>query len=190
MGKVKDKIIHDAEKESERIINEAKKERDKNISNANEKKERILKESVIKKEKIIENEREKRKIFEEVEESKEIISKKNELLQSVFNNIKKKMLSWDETRYVDFIIKNLISSISNEKDELIIGKMHSKKLRKAIEKFSKSKGLKFTLLPEDGNFEFGFIVNRKKIQNRFTLDDIIEEIKEDKETKIVEELFG
>ncbi len=68
--------------------------------------------------------------------------------------------------------------------------MHSKKLRKSIEKFAKEKGLKFVLSQKDGNFDFGLIVNRRRIQDRFTIDDIIEEIRDRKETEIVEELFG
>lgn len=190
MSKVKDKILHDAEKEYERIINDAKKQVEKIISDANQKKDQMINEALVQKEKIIKNEAERKKIFEEVEENKRILIKKKEILDEVFNNIKKRMLGWNETKYIDFIIKNLSSFISSEKDELIIGKIHSKKLRKAIEKYSKNKGLKFTLSNEDGDFEFGFIVNRKKIQSRFTLDDIIEEIKENKGAMIVEEIFG
>jgi vacuolar-type H+-ATPase subunit E/Vma4 len=138
----------------------------------------------------VKEEKERKKIFEEIEENRLILMKKKEILDAVFENIRKNMLSWSEKKYIDFIMKNITSCINNEKDEIAIGKMHSKSLRKALEKYSKNKGLKFNLLEKDGDFEFGFIVNQKRIQKRFTIDDIIEEIRENKETMIVEEIFG
>lgn len=190
MGKVSDKILHDAEKEVERTLLEAKKKAEKIISDANKRKENILKDALIRKEKIINEEKDKKKIFEELNNNKEILRKKNEIIEEVLKKIKEKMLSFDEARYIDFIIKNLLSSISNDKDEIILGKMHSKKLRKAIDKIAKNKGLKFTVLQDDGNFDFGFVLNRKRIQIRFTIEDIIEELKENRGANIVEEIFG
>ncbi len=190
MGKVKDKILKEAEENKKKIereatakIKEIKKEANKKAREVEKKGEiRAGEEEKIEKERILSRVR--------MNLSNKRLDKKNKIMEDLKSKVSEEMkkLKWDEYKE---LVKKLILSASEDGDEEIIpGVLHNDKVEKLIEELNKQKKYDFKISNKKGNFEVGIILSKGKRKVDATLPVLLEEIFEEMQEEIVGSLFG
>jgi vacuolar-type H+-ATPase subunit E/Vma4 len=189
MGKVKDKILKDAEK--------GKKSIEKETADRIEK----IREEARKEASIIEDKGKEQAKKEEKLETQRILSrvrmnlsnKKLEKKNSIMYELKEKVagemknLKWEEYKPV---VRQLILSASEDGDEEITtGTLHSEKVKELIEELNRDNKNNFKISPEKPDFEIGVVLSKGKRRVIATLPVLLEEIFDQMQEEIVGILF-
>jgi V/A-type H+-transporting ATPase subunit E len=190
MGKVKDKILKEAENRKKEIEKEAstkiKKltdEAKKKASDIEEKgKERAKEAEKTEKERILSGFR--------MELSNRKLNKKNEIMEELKSKVSEEMkkMKWDDYKE---LVKGLILSASKDGDEEIIpGTLYNDEVKKLIRELNEHERHEFKISSEKGNFEIGVVLSKGKRRVIATLPVLLEEAFENIQEKIVDNLFG
>ncbi len=190
MGKVKDKILKEAEiskkkieKETSAKIKEIKDEVQKEADTIEKKGEiRAGEEEKAEKERILSRVR--------MELSSRKLYKKNKIMEDLKNKVSEEMekLKWDDCKE---LIKELILQASEDGDEEVIpGTLHSDKVRDLIGELNNNEKYDFKISKEKGDFEVGIILSKGKRRVNATLPVLLEEAFEEMQEEIVGTLFG
>ena len=189
MGKVKDKILKEAEEkkkkieketasEIQRIIEEAKKE----ASNIEKKgKETAEKEERTEMERILSRIR--------MDLSNRRLAEKNIIMEDLKAKVAEEMknLKWDEYKG---LVRELILSASEDGDEEVTpGALHSDKVKELIGELNKEKKHDFKISKENGDFEVGIVLSKGKRRVNATLFVLLEETFNEMQEEIVGTLF-
>ncbi len=189
MGKVKDKILKDAEKGKKSIEKETAAKIEK-IREAAKKEAGIIedkgKEQAKKEEKL-----EMQRILSRVR--MDLSNKKLEKKNSIMHELKEKVagemrnLKWEEYKPV---VRQLILSASEDGDEEITtGTLHSEKVKELIEELNRDNKHNFKISPEKPDFEIGVVLSKGKRRVIATLPVLLEEIFDQMQEEIVGILF-
>lgn len=162
-----DKILEEAEKETQVILREGKKEADAIIKAAEDK---ALKEKESFRKRA---EAEARKVHAkevsgaEMEAKKAVLAEKQNILAEVIEEAKKRLENLPDAEYIKVISGMLDRLDTNEGKEIIVSAKDRERLQSAIEE----KGL--TLSGETREIDGGFIVRNGDIEYNYTFDSII-----------------
>jgi vacuolar-type H+-ATPase subunit E/Vma4 len=190
MGKVKDKILKEAEETKKKIekktsakIEQIKDEAKKEAGIIEKKgKEKAKEEEKNEKERILSRIR--------MELSNRKLDKKNEIMEELKKNVSEEMkkLKWNDYK---ILVKELIISASKDGDEEVIsGTLHEDKVKKLIEELNKNEKYDFKISNKKGDFEVGVVLSKGKRRVTATLPVLLEEAFEEKQEEIVGTLFG
>ena len=112
-----------------------------------------------------------------------VLKIKHELLDTIFLWTTNKILSLPDNKYLDILVK-LLSSINEKTWELISGKWESNILKEAVSLAKKS----FTV-SKQWDFKGWFILITPTSDYDYSLDNILNDIRKDKELEISSRLF-
>lgn len=180
--KIKDKIISDANEEAKKIMAQAKKESDIIINSANEKAQKELASYRKQAEDDADKAAAKEISGAEMAAKKQILAKKQQLLEEVIEQARQKLLNLSDKEYKD-VIFNMISN-AEEGNEIIFSKKDKERLSSFLEK----KGINVS--DETRNISGGFIVKKGDIEYNYSFESIIAVEKEYIEQIAAEILFN
>ena len=179
----------------ERIISEANDEAAKIISDAKDEAKRI--EEEIKKEaedyfnkqlkaldKKYKNKKERAILNKRLDNRKEILKVRQKWMDEAFNKAFKSLVDQSFGSYKSLILK-MIEKVSSKKDEeILFGKKGSdSELKKLVEELNKKLNAKFSLAKDRGDFEWGFILRKGKIETNVTIDSLFRYKRDELEQK-------
>ncbi len=189
MGKVKDKILKEAEGSKKRIEKEAAakieriKEAARNEASGIEKKgkERALDEEKIEMERILSKIR--------MDLSNRKLDKKNKIIEELKRKVAEeiKNLKWEE--YRSLVRRLILSALEDGDEEIIPGVLHNDKVKELIEELNREEKHNLKISEEKGNFEAGVVLSKGKRKVNAALSVLLEEAFDEMQEEIVETLF-
>ena len=175
-----EKIIKDAMAVSNDNISKAQKEADEIIAAANktaqEYSDAQLPKGDIQAEEIIT----RRAMVANLDCKRIMLSKKTEIVDSVFNSVADYMRKKDKKTYLA-LITNMIKKSASDNDVVT---------QKEIDAISKEAKKKLTLSKTFGDFDGGVMLCGEKFDKNLTFELEFEQIKEESEEKLAKILFG
>jgi vacuolar-type H+-ATPase subunit E/Vma4 len=190
MGKVKDKILKEAEKSKKKIQKETSAKIKEIMDKAKEEAGNIEKKGQIRAGE--EEKTEKERILSRIrmELSNRKLDKKNEIMEKLKSKVREEMKSLVWNDYKE-LVKELILSASEDGDEEIIpGTLHNDKVKDLIKELNNDKKYDFKISGNKGNFEVGIILSKGKRRVNATLSVLLEEAFLEMQEEIVGTLFG
>lgn len=182
--KMIDRIIDDANKEAQEILDKAKSEADIKIKSANEKAEKEMASYT----KLAQAEAEKAAAKEisgaYMEAKKQILSKKQQLLEDVILEAKNKLLNFKDSEYEKTILNMLEKANCDNDSEIVLSKKDNTILKDALAK----KGIKVS--KETRDITGGFVVKKGDIEYNYSFEAIIAVEHEEIEQIAAEILFS
>jgi V/A-type H+-transporting ATPase subunit E len=164
-----DKITKDSKAKSDGIINSRVKE-------ANDQKSKILEransEAALMKERVISN--------AELRVRDEKLKAKQEVINKVFKESKKRLLKIDEEKYIQFLQSN-IKDLSLKGNEVLVVPENMKERVKSLKLPVK--------VSEDETLDSGFILKDNDTILNFSFDSLVDYLREELETEIARDLF-
>ena len=167
------RIISEAEEEANRIDEELKKEADKYYDNQ-------LK--LI--DKKYRNEKERAILNKRLENRKEVLQVRQKWMDEAFNRAYRSLVEQPFENYKNLIL-TMIDKVSSTKDEeILFGKKGSDaELKSIVDEANKKLNAKFSLSKDRGNFEWGFILKKGKIETNVTIDSLFRYKRDELEQK-------
>ena len=139
-------------------------------------------------------EEEKRLIVnEQLEERKALLAKKREILEDIYKEARRTILSMPKQEYLDLISFLIAKKAVSGNEEIIVSKSQKDYFDSAfIERINKDwgEGAGFTVSSEAGNFEWGVVLREGKRSVDLTLDVLFDQIIEDLEPRLADVLFS
>jgi len=189
MGKVKDRILKEAESGKKIIEKKALaeiekiKEAARNEASSIEKKgkERALDEEKLEMKRILSRIR--------MDLSNKKLDKKNKIMEGLKGKVAEeiKNLKWEEYR---LLVRRIILSASEDGDEEIIpGVLHNDKVKELIDELNREEKHNFKISEEKGDFEAGVVLSKGKRKVNAALSVLLEEIFNEMQEEIVGALF-
>ncbi len=185
-----EKIIKDAMAVSNDNISKAQKEADEIIAAANktaqEYSDAQLPKGDIQAEEIIT----RRAMVANLDCKRIMLSKKTEIVDSVFNSVADYMRKKDKKTYLA-LITNMIKKSASDNDVVVICEKDKDIItQKEIDAISKEAKKKLTLSKTFGDFDGGVMLCGEKFDKNLTFELEFEQIKEESEEKLAKILFG
>ena len=185
-----EKIIKDAVDVSNDNISKAQKEADEILAAANktakEYADAQLPKGDVQAEEIIT----RRAMVANLDCKRITLSKKTEIVDSVFNSVADYMRKKDKKTYLDLITKMIKKSASDGDVVVICEKDKDIITQKEIDAISKDAKKKLTLSKTFGDFDGGVMLCGEKFDKNLTFELEFEQIKEESEEKLAKILFG
>ncbi len=185
-----EKIIKDAVDVSNDNISKAQKEADEILAAANktakEYADAQLPKGDVQAEEIIT----RRAMVANLDCKRITLSKKTEIVDSVFNSVADYMRKKDKKTYLALITK-MIKKSASDGDIVVISKKDKDIItQKEIDAISKDSKKKLTLSKTFGDFDGGVMLCGEKFDKNLTFELEFEQIKEESEEKLAKILFG
>ncbi len=185
-----EKIIKDAVDVSNDNISKAQKEADEILAAANktakEYADAQLPKGDVQAEEIIT----RRAMVANLDCKRITLSKKTEIVDSVFNSVADYMRKKDKKTYLALITKMIKKSASDGDVVVICEKDKDIITQKEIDAISKDAKKKLTLSKTFGDFDGGVMLCGEKFDKNLTFELEFEQIKEESEEKLAKILFG
>ena len=185
-----EKILKDALAVSEENVSKAQKEADEIIAAANKTADDYASEQLPKGDIQAKEIISRRAMVANLDCKKIILSKKTEIVESVFAKVADAMRKKDKKAYLA-LIKNMIKASADDKDEVVICEKDKEIItQKEIDAISKEIGKKLTLSKKYGDFLGGVMLCGEKFDKNLTFELEFEQIKDEQEEKLAKILFG
>lgn len=190
MGKVKDKILKEAENSKKKIEKETSAKIKEIMDKAKEEAVNIEKKGEIRAG--VEEKAEIERILSRIrmELSNRKLDKKNKIMEELKSKVREgvKSLSWNDYKE---LVKELILSASEDGDEEIIpGTLHADKVEELIKELNNNDKYDFKISRGKVDFEIGIILSKGKRRVNATLPVLLEEAFLEMQEEIVGTLFG
>ncbi len=189
MGKVKDKILKEAQSSKEQIEKEASSKVKKIIEDTVREASDIEKKGKHRAEEEGKTEMERILSMVRMELSNMKLDRKNKIIGQLKEKVTADMksLKWEEYKE---LIKRLILSASTKGDEEIIpGALHGDKIRELIDELNREDKHNFKISDEKGDFEVGVVLSKASRRVNARLSVLLEETFDEKQEEIVRILF-
>ncbi len=114
----------------------------------------------------------------ELEAGKVMLKARQECAAAVYDGVKTKLKSAPDKEYLDLYAK-LVASVCEDGDEVIVAKSDAKRMTAAwVKKVGTSAKKKLTLSKTQGDFDGGVILRNAKYDRDFSVDEVVNELKE------------
>lgn len=118
-----------------------------------------------------------------------LLSAKRDAMNNVKKEAKKKLLSFDDEKLLEFFIKEIKNSDLSGAFTLIPAKSFRSFSTANAQKIEKAADIKITVAENDADIEAGFVLSNDIYDVDFSIDAIIEEVFEKNEKAIYDTLF-
>ena len=124
----------------------------------------------------------------ELEAGKVLLRAKRDCVSAVYDEVKKKILALPDAKYLA-LLQKLIVKYGENGDEIVACKRDEKRVTAAwVKKVATASKKKLTLSKTRGEFDGGVILRNGKYDRDLTVDELIEGLKEDTESTVVQKL--
>ena len=185
-----EKIIKDAVDVSNDNISKAQKEADEILAAANKTAKEYADAQLPKGDAQAEEIITRRAMVANLDCKRITLSKKTEIVDSVFNSVADYMRKKDKKTYLALITKMIKKSASDGDVVVICEKDKDIITQKEIDAISKDAKKKLTLSKTFGDFDGGVMLCGEKFDKNLTFELEFEQIKEESEEKLAKILFG
>ena len=188
-----EKIRGDGEKKAAEIISAAEKKAAEIISAAEKKKGALKKELIAREVAKIKQDIEGKKALLQIEARKGLLTKKQEILETVYQKAVAEIISLPAPLYQEFIEKRLISLLEEGEYEITVATNDKEKITSNfignINEKLKKKGLSLKLVSFSSSIKNGFILKQGKIEINASLEELIKAERSNLDIKLSKMLF-
>lgn len=179
-----DKIITDAKAEAQDIITKAKEEARVIQAEGEREAERYFGERRARIDELYRREMERAILNKKLESRKNILLNRQEWMEKAFSLANKRLVAQPLPEYGE-TITGLIAKVSKTKDEeVVFGKKGDDGfLKKIVGNLNKKTKGNFTLSRDRGDFIWGFILKKGKVETNMTIDSLFKYKRADLEQK-------
>ena len=179
----------------ERIINEAKEEADRIISDAKAEAKNIEEDLKKEADSYFENQKkqldykyksnkERTILNKRLENRKELLQVRQKWMDEAFNGAYKALINQSFEDYQKLVIKLIKDTSSSKDEEIIFSKKGSDaELKKLANDINKKANGKYSLAKKRGNYQWGFILRKGKIETNVTIDSLFRYKRDELEQK-------
>lgn len=189
--KITAKILNDAKEQAEDTLTDAKLQGESILEEASKKAEEIKGSSYLRGEEEKEKLISRRKSVADIDGRKLALEEKQRLIGICFEKAIEKIITMDEATYMNFLVENIKKTkvlkgqiVLNSKDRESIGDKLVKATKEAI------KGSEFTLSEETRKIKGGFLLKEGLVYINGTVENIVEEAKDDLLPDVADKLFN
>lgn len=195
IDRIKERIIEEAEIKKQEILNKAQKEAEEILSDSRQKAVEIKQQVLEKAKKAAEEEKRKIISMAELEERKRFLEAKQQIIDEVFDEAKKRLENMNPQAYRKLLKKMILKSSINgdeqliiaDKDKAVINADFLQEVNSELVKLGKKGSLK--LSSETQTMMGGFILQSKDLEINSTFDSLIKVQREELESQIAKILF-
>ena len=167
------KIIADAKNEADRIENELRKEADDYFNNQ----VKLL-------DKKYNNKKERTILNKRLENRKEILKVRQKWMDEAFNRAYKSLIEQPFENYQKLVTKMIEEASSTKDEEILFGRKGSNsEIKTLVNELNKKLNSNFSLSKDRGDFEWGFILRKGKIETNVTIDSLFRYKRDELEQK-------
>lgn len=189
--KIRAKILSDAVTEAEKILQEAKIRAEEILKQATNRAGEIEKETGIIANDAKRKELERRLSEARMQNRKILLQEKRKIIDSVFDEAKKRLLSLKKSEYISFIAKIIKKEVKGDNLVFILAKRDVNRFGKGVFKEILEKlHFKETIPFEKGDFDGGCILKKDTYEFNATIDTILGRIKDRLESELSKTLFA
>lgn len=188
--KIRAKILSDAKTEAEKILQEAKIRAEEILKQSTNRAGEIEKETGVIAKDTKRKELERRLSEARMQNRKILLQEKRKIIDSVFDETKKRLLSLKKADYINFITRMIKDEVGGDKFTLILAESDIKKFGEGIYKeILKKIGSKENVKFEKGNFSGGCILIMETYEFNAIIETLLDKIKEKLESELAKTLF-
>ncbi|MBD3178126.1 MAG: hypothetical protein GF417_00220 [Candidatus Latescibacteria bacterium] len=131
-------------------------------------------------------------VSEQLELRKKLLGEKRRILEDFYNTARDEIRSMSGDRYAGFIRKLILERAVTGNEEIVIPPAHRKIFSdKFVDSLNREYGNgSFTVSPDEGDFEWGFILREKDRLVDMSLESFFGELVEDIEPEVARILFS
>ena len=189
--KIRAKILSDAKTEADKILQEAKFRAEEILKQATNRAGEIEKETGVIAKDAKRKELERRLSEARMQNRKKLLQEKRRIIDSVFDEAKKRLLSLKKSEYISFIAKITKKEVKGDNLVFILAKRDVNRFSKGVFKEILEKlHFKETIRFEKDDFDGGCILKKDTYEFNATIDTILGRIKERLESELSKTLFA
>ncbi|MFH0926871.1 MAG: V-type ATP synthase subunit E [bacterium] len=191
LEKIQQVIIEEAQQEVEKIVKEAegkvRQVREAAKKEAEENYQRNLKELKL----AITNKEERYITESQVETGKAVLQLKNQLIDEVFEKVKHSLLRLNDKDYLEFINRYLVLNLTPDINTVIIDERDKKRITKLwLDNCTRNINSEIRInIVTSPDIEGGFILKGEKVEIECTLNQLIQDKKEELKPRVSKVLF-
>ncbi len=190
-SKIKEKILRDAKDDAENILKQAQEKAAAIAQRSKKEVEDIKTETRTLARETKQKEIDRRLSAARMKSRKDILQEKRNIIDAVFDEVKKRLQELEKGSYIQFIAKLIKEEVMSGKPTLVLSEADLKKHGEHVaQDIMKAIGVKDMIPVERGRFDGGCIIKHKDYEFNATLDTIISRIKEQKESELQKILFS
>lgn len=179
-----DHIIAEAESEAKRIIDDAQNEAETIKEKAKSEADEYFEKQMHLIDEKYRREKERMTLNKRLDQRKNMLQARQKWMDEAFSNGYKILIDQSLPDYKKLLI-SLIEKVSQSNDEKVIfGKKGTKILiDEVIKEISGKKGMNFSLSDERGDFQWGFVLRKGKVEINMSIDSLFKYKRTDLEQK-------
>ncbi|NLY89815.1 MAG: hypothetical protein GX085_09410 [Firmicutes bacterium] len=190
-----DSILEDARKEAEQIRKKGRAEAEKLRSEYKEKAEHLREEIMSRRQRQAAEEKNRRKIQAQMDAGRELLAAKNQLVEEVFQALKKRLAGMKDEDYRQLLRKLILQAVETGEEKLFfsvpdcrwLGEAFLAELNQELERQGRKGALTYGEAAAD--LSGGFILQQGKIIQNFSLENLVEMKRDDLLPEIGRRLF-
>ncbi len=194
--KITERILQDANNKAEQILRDARANGEKVLSEAEEQAEKAKSKILGEAESKAADERKRILALTRLEARNSVLAEKQKLVEAVFEEATKRLISLPDADYQAFIRNMLLEKVATGSEEVIIDPADEKRItgkflaevNEMLQKQGKQGNLR--LASETRNLQGGFVLRSGGIEVNSSLDALVGSIKEEMSMKVLQTLLG
>lgn len=191
-----DSILEDARKEAAQIREKGRAEAEKLRAEYKAKAERLREEMISRGQKQAAEEKNRRKIQARMEAGRELLAAKNQLVEEVFRAVKKRLAGMKDEDYRQLLRQLILQAVETGDEKLFfsipdrrwLGEAFLTELNRELEEQGRKGALAYGEPVAD--LSGGFILQRGKVVQNFSLENLVEMKKDELLPEIGRRLFA
>ncbi len=189
-NKIQNKILEDAKAEAKRILDGASQKADEMHRQSENEVHHIREETASLAEEAKTREMKRRLSEARMQSRRVLLREKRNIINAVFDEAKKKLLSLKKPDYIHFISNTIKEEIKGDSVTIVLAENDIKRFGDSVVKeIMKSIGFKGDTRTEQGTFDGGCIIKKDTYEFNATINTIFSKIKETLESKLQKLLF-
>jgi V/A-type H+-transporting ATPase subunit E len=193
-----DSILEDARKEAAEIRKKGRAEAEELRAEYMEKAERLREEIMNRGEKQAADEKNRRKIQAKMDAGRELLAAKNQLVEEVFQTVKKRLARMKDEDYRQLLRHLILQAVETGDEKLFfsipdrrwLGEAFLADLNQELEKRGRKGALTYGEGEAAADLSGGFILQRGKVVQNFSLDNLVEMKKDELLPEVGRRLFS
>ena len=191
-----DSIIEDARKEAAQIREKGRAEAEKLRAEYAEKAKRLREEIISREQRQAAEEKNRRKIQAKMEAGRELLAAKNRLVEEIFQALKKRLAGMKNEDYRELLQRLILEAVETGDEKLFfsipdqrwLGEAFLAELNRELEKQGRKGALSYGEAAAE--LSGGFILQRGKVVQNFSLENLVEMKRDELLPEIGRRLFA
>ncbi|MDD5084681.1 MAG: V-type ATP synthase subunit E [Candidatus Omnitrophica bacterium] len=185
-----DKILEDASAKREALVKDASSRADETLRSAQKDAAGLRKKIIDEANRRAELDMERAYIAKNLDIRKDILRKKRELIDRVFDGALESIFKLNDNKYLDILEKMILANVPRESCEIQFSKNDSARIKSDFLDKLNGKGFRLRMGPSFDRKDLGFVIKMDRIIMDFTFSKGLKALKDKFQFEVAKILFG